>query len=469
MAKVEAQEFDKLATGILGCLYGGNLSDLAIGTIQTCHLKLRDLNDHGPFLQDGEQRMHQLYVQLGWVVQKLSNPDHRSLRKREITRALYLHKMLICRDPNECTEYPRHGTRYYPATSRAKYRLLKLLLAHWLKGGKKGMDDMLAQFMESNLQHQDLLDIHRDHLDAVQHEQGLVTGSREAITHACYLFGKLLIQGLRNHDGPGVFQSKGIDGRLLRELGSGIKLVVPEQYDSWKRDLVDTSILLWSSRASSRFKTLPPETDFETRLFWASNEIFGSTTSYQLVRSNYSSRFKRAFQALFPPHELAELLGTYGKHDDLMRCAVMSLVVLPRGRSEHFYFSPEYQILVMLSGEIEGMIDEELAMPKAEFENATATATETKTETSESEADSEPTVVLEAYKRFCQFLRVQVYYINYRRHDFDDAGALIGQILVKHIKLVRGHPLFNVPLASLQETARMLRQSMLPSVLRLEW
>lgn len=366
-----------------------------------CHRVLSQVNEQ-PNISTEEPSS--LYRRLARLVDQQykseDSPDAERMEKR-----ILIHKMLLCTSPDGCSQAMSPTFVHYPASDRNRYRLLEVLMDFWSLYERLPDEDVFTQFMESTMEDYDLKHLQQRISRRLSSQKG---GSPNrliaSIIDICYLYPKLVQDGMAKELGPSDLLDLGLDGHYLQRIRGKIALLdfgVARKLVA----LLERTLQLWTTTATHRFVTLPADSDFWERCFWASNAVFGSSTGFVVVRSVQSLELKNAFVDQFSQSVFLELLKRTDRYEELMHYALMTLVLFKKRNEIHYCFSPEFSVLLVVGGEIKHMIQ---CRTKAEAE------------------------IITEYGRFIALINAQTQHLRRYGYDYGEAWGLLKETINSH-------------------------------------
>lgn len=379
-----------------------------------CHRVLSQVTEQPNLSTDESSRLYRRLARL--VDQQYKGEDSPDAERME--KIILIHKMLICTSPDDCSQAMSPKFVHYPASDRNRYRLLEVLMDFWSLYERLPDEDVFTQFMESTMEDSDLKHLQRRLLRRLSGQKGVIPNKLIAsIIDTCYLYPKLVQDGMANDLGPSDLLALGLDGHYLQRIRDKVELLSCRAARHLVA-LLERTLQLWATTATHRFVTLPADSDFWVRCFWASNAIFGSSTGFVVVRSVQSLELKKAFVDQFSQSDFLELLKRTDRYEELMHYALMTLVLFKKRNGMHYYFSPEFSVLLVVGGEIKHMVQ---SRTKAEAE------------------------IVTEYGRFMALINAQTQHLRRYGYDYGEAWGLLKETINSHraFLLDTGNEAFN--------------------------
>lgn len=351
--------FNDLVKGVQSCLMSESLNDMSDESISSMHWVLSSLHPISNRMTNGRSRMERLYRRTSQTVNQLTIKE--SMTRNELSNTVLLNKMLICQSPESCSNLARDRNEYYPIDVRTRFFLLPVLMELWRQDrGAENVDPILQQVMESETQKGPL-----EPVDLRKMQQNLyrkikrreITGKdlTARIVDICYLFHLRLIAVMKRDEALSELQASGIDGRWLQRIASKVK-TLPDAVPATLTDYLCKTVVFLALQAEARMGTLSEASSFQERLGWASYAVFGSSQGKVRTHAQFPLSMRQILDKLFPRAEMEAMVGLADVEADLMRCAMLKLVALPRLRSDNYPFSIEFKILSHLHMAIQHQI-----------------------------------------------------------------------------------------------------------------
>lgn len=344
----EERTFNDLVKGVQSCLMSESLKDMSDESISSMHSVLSSLHPISNRMADGRSRMESLYRRIRRTVNRLTTKE--SMTHKELSNTVLLNKMLICQSPESCNTLARDRNEYYPIDVHTRFFLLPVLMGLWGQDrGAENVDPILQQVMESGMQKGplepvDLLKMQRRLYQKIKRRAVAGKELTARIVDICYLFHLRLMAVMKSEEALSELQKGDIDGRWLQRIACKVK-TLPDVVAATLTSYLCKTVVFLAIQAEARLEALSEESSFQERLGWASYAVFGSSRGNVRTHARFPLPMRLMFEKLFPQAEMEAMVGLADVEADLMRCAMIKLVALPRLRSDSCPFSIEFKIL----------------------------------------------------------------------------------------------------------------------------